>query len=84
MRGLDVRHISTRAIQMEIASYLYSEEVDGSQSDDLDIARAIIRNLEEKRQDHIKQVLDCLTFEEFVEGSDTHYELKTALDKLKK
>jgi hypothetical protein len=33
------------------------------------------------RQDRIKQVLYCLTFEEFVEGSGTHSELKTALDK---
>jgi hypothetical protein len=35
------------------------------------------------RQDRIKQVLYCLTFEEFVEGSGTHSELKTALDKFK-
>jgi hypothetical protein len=30
MRGHDIRHISTRAIRIEIASYLYSDEIDGS------------------------------------------------------
>jgi hypothetical protein len=35
------------------------------------------------RQERIKQLLDCLTFDELVEGSGTHQELKRALDKLK-
>jgi len=35
------------------------------------------------RQERIKQLLDCLTFDEFVEGQGTHQELKRALDKLK-
>jgi hypothetical protein len=34
------------------------------------------------RQERIKQILDCLTFEEFVEGPRTHQELKRALDKI--
>jgi hypothetical protein len=35
------------------------------------------------RQERVKQVLDCITFDEFVEGTGTYPELKTALDRLK-
>jgi hypothetical protein len=36
------------------------------------------------RQERIKQLLDCITFEEFVQGSGTHTDHNFALDKLKK
>jgi hypothetical protein len=35
------------------------------------------------RQERIKQLLDCITFDQFVEGTGTHADLKSALDKLK-
>jgi hypothetical protein len=35
------------------------------------------------RQEQIKQVLDCITFEEFFLGSETHTDLKITLEKLK-
>jgi hypothetical protein len=35
------------------------------------------------RQERIKQLLECLTFEQFVEGDGTHQDIKRALDKLK-
>jgi hypothetical protein len=48
---------------------------------------AIIKLREEyessTRQERVKQVLDCITFDEFVEGTGTYPELKTALDRLK-
>jgi hypothetical protein len=43
-------------------------------------SRVSLTRAPEKR---IKQILDCLTFEEFVEGPRTHQELKRALDKMK-
>jgi hypothetical protein len=48
---------------------------------------AIIKLREEyefsTRHEREKQVLDCLMFDEFVEGTGTYPELKTALDRLK-
>jgi hypothetical protein len=57
MHGHDIRHISMRAIPIGISSHLYSDEVDGSQSDGLDIVRVMIRKLDEKTYKYKSRML---------------------------